>query len=266
MQKGQALIVIIFVLAVALTVGLAVVSRSVTDVGTSTTQEESSRALSAAEAGIEAALAAPMNQQYNSIGVVGIPYSGNSISIPEPLSAGESATIFMTGHDSDGNITEGVGEYSPGSLDLCWGTVSTGSKPAIEASLYYKIADVYKITRYAYDPDSRGGFTSADTNTGSCPSDRSYLYHKTDRSYLYHKTISGLPSGKILLRVRLLYNGDTAHYVAVSGSSSFPVQGKNITSEATDGSTTRKIEVFQRYPDLAPMLDSAVFSGAGLVK
>ena len=257
MQKGQALIVILLVLAVALTVGLAVVSRSVTDIGTSTTQEESSRALSAAEAGIEAALAAPMNQQYNSIGVVGIPYSGNSISIPEPLSAGESATIFMTGHDSDGNITEGVGEYSPGSLDLCWGTVSTGSKPAIEASLYYKTAGVYKITRYAYDPDSRGGFTASDTSIGSCP---------TDHSYLYHKTISGLPSGKILLRVRLLYNGDTAHFVAVSGSSSFPVQGKNITSEATDGSTTRKIEVFQRYPDLAPMLDSAVFSGAGLVK
>jgi len=257
MQKGQALIVILLVLAVALTVGLAVVSRSVTDIGTSTTQEESSRALSSAEAGIEAALAAPMNQQYNSIGVVGIPYSGNTITISEPLAAGESATIFLTGHDTDGNITEGVGEYSSSSLDLCWGTVSTGSKPAIEASLYYKSAGVYQIARYAYDPDSRGGFTQADTNTVNCPS---------DRPYLYHKTISTMPAGKILLRVRLLYNGDSAHYVAVTGSSAFPIQGKNITSEATDGSTTRKIEVFQRYPDLAPMLDSAVFSGAGLVK
>ena len=123
--------------------------------------------------------------------------------------------------------------------------------------MYYKSAGVYQIARYAYDPDSRGGFTQADTNTVNCPS---------DRPYLYHKTISTMPAGKILLRVRLLYNGDSAHYVAVTGSSAFPIQGKNITSEATDGSTTRKIEVFQRYPDLAPMLDSAVFSGAGLVK
>ncbi len=255
MQKGQALIVILLVLAVALTVGLAVVSRSVTDIGTSTTQEESSRALSTAEAGVEAALSGSPNLP---AGVTSIPYQGSSISIAEALTAGESATIFLTGHDSDGNITEGVGEYAENSLDLCWGTVSTGIKPAIEASLYYKTAGVYKLTRYAYDPDSRGEFTTADTTTGSCPS---------DHSYLYHKQITGMPvNGKILLRVRLLYSGDTAHYVGVSGSSGFPVQGKNITSEATAGSTTRKIEVFQRYPDLSPILDSAVFSGAGLVK
>ncbi len=255
MYKGQALIVILLVLAVALTVGLAIVSRTVTDIDTATTQEESSRALSIAEAGIEAALSGSTNLPP---GVVATDYKGRAISISESLAAGESATIFLTGHDSDGNITEGVGEYAGNSLDLCWGTVSTGSKPAIEASLYYKAAGAYKVTRYAFDPDSRGGFSGADTVTTNCPS---------DQAYIYHQQISNMPvSGKILLRVRLLYNGDTAHYVGVKGSSEFPIQGKNITSVATDGTTSRKIEVFQRYPDLSPLLDSAVFSGAGLVK
>jgi hypothetical protein len=253
MRQGQALIVILLVLAVALTLGLAVVSRTVTEVGTATTQAESSRALSKAESGVEAALSGTIIA-----GVTATDYSGRQISISEPLAAGESSTIFLATHDSNGNLdlVGGLNAYSGNNIDLCWGT-EAGSPVAIEASLYYKELSNYKVVRFAYDPEGRGGFTRSDTDRTSCP---------TDHTYLNHANISGLPAGKILLRVRLLYNGDLAHYVGVSGSTSFPVQGKNIVSTATEGNTTRKIEVFQRYPDLSPLLDSAVFSGGGLAK
>jgi hypothetical protein len=252
MRHGQALVVILLILAVALTLGLTIVARTITDVGTSTTQEESSKALTQAESGVEAAL----SNMALPAGVTASDYSGRQISISQPLAAGESSTIFLADHKANGDLDlDRLNTYSADNLDLCWGT-EIGSPVAIEASLYYKEGGSYKVRRMAYDPEGRGGFETSDPAT-TCPS---------DYQYKYQKRLSGLPSGKILLRVRLLYNGDTAHFVGVSGPSAFPIQGKNIVSTASEGNTTRKIEVFQRYPDLSPLLDSAVFSGGALSK
>ena len=54
--RGQALVIILLVLAVASTVVLSLVSRTVTDVAITTKEKDSSRAFSAAEAGVEEAL------------------------------------------------------------------------------------------------------------------------------------------------------------------------------------------------------------------
>src|SRR3972149_4690052 len=55
-QKGQVLLIVVLVMIVALTVGLSLISRSVTNLRTSTEEAESQKALAAAEAGIEQAL------------------------------------------------------------------------------------------------------------------------------------------------------------------------------------------------------------------
>lgn len=55
-NRGQMILVILLVMAVGLTIGLSVASRSITDVNFSTKIEDSSRAFSAAESGIEEAL------------------------------------------------------------------------------------------------------------------------------------------------------------------------------------------------------------------
>lgn len=52
-QKGQALMIILLATLVSLTIGLAITQRSLTDVSTSTKIDQSTRAFSAAEAGIE---------------------------------------------------------------------------------------------------------------------------------------------------------------------------------------------------------------------
>ena len=69
-----------------------------------------------------------------------------------------------------------------------------------------------------------------------------------------------------MMRVRMLYNQDSPQYLAVRGTSAIPVQGQDITAVGSEGQTSRKVQVFQRYPDLPPILDTAVFSGANLVK
>ena len=55
-QKGQVLLIVVLVMIVALTVGLSLISRSITNLRTSTEEAESQKALAAAEAGIEQAL------------------------------------------------------------------------------------------------------------------------------------------------------------------------------------------------------------------
>ncbi|HRR05567.1 MAG TPA: hypothetical protein P5325_02065, partial [Candidatus Woesebacteria bacterium] len=56
--SGQALLIILLVLSVALTTGLALVARTTTDISISEKETASSKAFEAAEAGIEEALRA----------------------------------------------------------------------------------------------------------------------------------------------------------------------------------------------------------------
>src|SRR5581483_11095277 len=69
-EHGQILLIVVLAMVVFLTVGLSVVSRSITNLRTSVDEENSQRAFSAAEAGVEQALK-----------------SGQGISIQTPLNA-----------------------------------------------------------------------------------------------------------------------------------------------------------------------------------
>ena len=56
LRSGQVAMVVILVVLVGLTIGVAVLGRSVTNVGISLQEEERARSFSAAEAGVEDAL------------------------------------------------------------------------------------------------------------------------------------------------------------------------------------------------------------------
>src|SRR5687768_11168985 len=55
-MKGQVILILLLVMTVGLAIGLSVIQRSLSDVTTASKIEQSSRAFSAAEAGIERAL------------------------------------------------------------------------------------------------------------------------------------------------------------------------------------------------------------------
>src|ERR1035437_2551321 len=55
-KRGQAIVMLILIMTVALAIGLSVVQKSLVDVSTSSKVEQSSRAFSAAEAGVDKAL------------------------------------------------------------------------------------------------------------------------------------------------------------------------------------------------------------------
>ncbi|KKT82379.1 MAG: hypothetical protein UW79_C0007G0001, partial [Candidatus Yanofskybacteria bacterium GW2011_GWA2_44_9] len=69
--QGQVIIILLLVVVIALGVGLTVVGRSITEISTSTKTEDSTRAFSAAEAGIERALSESYNAGGAGVGGVG---------------------------------------------------------------------------------------------------------------------------------------------------------------------------------------------------
>lgn len=155
-QSGQALIIILLAMSVALTLVLSSVSRSVSDIEISDTEEESLRAFSAAEAGVEKALL-EFTQTGGFIGETGsltgqtqtdTEYTANITSTsvgstyehPKEIGPGEGATFWMTARDENGDFTcEGDSCVRGSNIKICFGdsTKSYPKIPAIEVQTYF---------------------------------------------------------------------------------------------------------------------------------
>src|SRR3989344_5851647 len=151
LNSGQALIVVLLVMAVVLTTSLSVSSRSILDVSTTTYEEDALRAFSAAEAGVEKALLSGQSvpvtytDSTNSVKfetpIVYTP-AGNTFKYPTNLQSGEIATIWFVSHDSSTNALVCTGSNictRANRMDICWGNSSTitANTPALDVSIFY---------------------------------------------------------------------------------------------------------------------------------
>lgn len=99
-QNGQIILLLVLIMTVGLAIGISVVQRSVSDISTATKVEQSQRALSAAEAGIEKALQGNVNP-------VDFSSENNSTATIDP----GSSTIFPA--PQSGLIRQDPLEYDP---------------------------------------------------------------------------------------------------------------------------------------------------------
>src|SRR3989304_7660349 len=109
-QKGQAVLVVLLVMAVAVTVVLSVVASSTSDIRIGTTETQSLRAFSAAEAGIEKALIANSSTQgivgnatYNAT-VSGLGQGQNNFVYPADITSGDNGFIWFVSHADNGTL------------------------------------------------------------------------------------------------------------------------------------------------------------------
>lgn len=283
-QSGQALVLVLLSLAVVLTLVLFVLSRSVTDVAVSSRQEESVRAFSAAEAGIEKALVIGTSAGITQIGdasykadVTSFAEGTQSFNYPIALSSGDSSTTWFVSHDASGNLSCAAGHpcYTSTQLKICWGKPGTASNtnttPAIEASIYYETTpgdvSTVKIARVTFDPNTsrrvNNSFMASDP--GTCQiSGVNYAFQRTFP--VVNPNINGLQ----FMRTRMLYNTDVAHQMGVDvnfgGNSTLPAQGQNIVSTGIAGVSNRRIEVFQGWPEIPSIFEYSIYSPSGLTK
>lgn len=275
-QKGQALLIVLLVMVVGLTVGLSLATRSVTDIKISTQLEESSRAFSAAEAGIESALKGEVatgacsgdvtvtpNVTYNAC----VETAGGTAS---PLSLGkigiaDTYTVWLVWHKNDGSLDLTPpytnSPYSGTSIDVCWQKTEGTIEPAMEITLIYKDAGgSYKVQRGAYDPSLATRLPpnnfSATSNIDCGLSSLGFSYGTT---FSFPLDLN-IP---IALRLRPFYADSN---VGIRPLVDLPSQGLLIISTGRLGDTRRKVQVIQSYPQLPAIFDYVLFSGNTLCK
>jgi len=268
-SKGQALVLVLLALAVVLTIVLYILSRSITDISVSSNESEAVSAFSAAEAGVEQALvigvggsstvgSASYTSQVSNVaqGLTGFVY-------PVDLNSGDSMTLWLKSQDTSPN-------YTGSNIKVCWGKPGAypdqNLMPAIEMVIFYETTvnnpATARIFRATYDPNAaRRSINSFSTPGGSCVID--------GKSFQFQATIdlSGLANPQFMF-VRMFYNADTNHPVAFDSTDThlFPTQGMLISSLGVAAQSSRKVEVFQSWPEIPSSFQFAVYSSTGLSK
>lgn len=294
-QSGQALLIVLLSMAVVLTIVLSIISFSVTDISVTTRESDALRAFSAAEAGVEKALVALSSQTGNfnsgqdsySANVSNIAEGTQNFNFPSGLSGGETGGVWFVAHDTNGNLTCSASKpcFTGSRMDVCWGKSGTpagaATTPAIEVSVYYSNPPAssgnfsgVSVARDTADPNSsrRGSnaFSAPDSTSGCTIDGVSYQFRKTiDFAALGIPAVSyNAQNGLQMAHVKLFYNSEpqSLGFTTAGVAGLLPSQGQKINSIGTAGESTRAVEVYKMYADIAGVFESALFTSAGVSK
>lgn len=273
-QEGQALLIVVLVMVVVLTVGLSVASRSIVNLRLSSEEQQSQKAFSAAEAGIELALkgATPLPDQ--TLGDNAIiqevrvnPISGNSFLLNggNPVLKDEGIDVWVSDYPNYANPKKFQ------FLTIYWGDPSEScpNSAAIEVIVISGPTTAPLSTRFAFDSCSRtNNFSSADS--GSYSIAEKTFKHKTTRTgpNNFEALIKNINDILIIRVVPLYLNTPIAINTCnpsdqSNGCTPLLSQGKQIESIGKSGDTTRKVTLFQGYPSLPSEFFNHVLFCAG---
>ena len=250
-QRGQTLIAVIVLMVVALAVGVTISSRFVKTLRDITEFDNSSRALSVAEAAVERILLIPNDTlkdyvNFNSCG------SNCVLEINGLLNykARADVTLSFAGASSgsyelkglDGEISQVIlTNYGSGStLDICW-----DGSASVYASYIYEESSVVKSAIYAYNPVGYIGYENGFSNASPL--------HGYDNCFAV--TTTGTPK---LLRVKPL-NSDAFIYAVPSSGQTIPSQGILITSVGRSGNAVKTVKVLKSAAAAPDFLDYVIY-------
>lgn len=290
-MKGQVILILLLVMTVGLAIALSIIQRSLSDVSTASKVEQSSRAFSAAEAGVERALKGTCSSgncvsfQNSSQAVIqdsglvpGAVSSGKqqvALEYP-PISKETFAQFWLVDPTAPGNPTTSSYTGSPANnIDFYWGSspadADANNWPALEVTSIYYNGTTYVNRKNFCDPNS----SRASQNGFTCPNAISTPASITtttsgNRSFAYLARIPLNPN-TVMIRARILYSS-SKHPMAIraagtcGGACSIPAQARVILSSGTSGDAQRNIQFFNLDKVLPPYLDFAIFSAGSINK
>jgi len=278
-ESGQALVLILLSLSVVLTLVLFILSRSVTDIAVSSTQEQSVRAFSAAEAGIERALVTGANYTNYPIGDATYTATVSKFAegltefvYPSLLSSGDSATVWFIAHEDNGDLTT-TGAFTGSGMKICWGSgILDASSPAIEVSIFYETIpgtlSTIKIAREAFDPFNSTGVRPVPNSFAPAPVIGACSIG--GKSFAFQKTITFPPtvnlSGLLFAKIRMLYNTSPQGIGISVIEGTLPSQGQQIDSSGqVAGGSNRRIIVHQSWAE-SPFASNSIITPVGITK
>lgn len=276
-QSGQAVLIVLLITMVILTIGLSVVSRSVTDVRISAQSQESARAFWIAQGGLEKAVKARMASDSNTIG--DISYQVTKIVsapldyyiFPELISQAEKMTFWLVNYDNPASF------YDGNNLTVCWGNsgepLDQPTTPALEANLVYRdnqAVPKYYSRRYPFDPNSvrrlSTNFKAADV-TGCSLGGKSFAFKAVIPDDIADFTALPQFYRPIFLDLKLMFNTNPQllGVRVASGKTVFSQQDTYESTAVVAGSNiTRKLKETVLWPRIPEIFDYLVFSGGNL--
>jgi len=255
-SKGQALVVVVFIMTLALAIGITASTRLLKSVDIGVKQDASGRALSVAEAAVERMLRLDTQTLSNYI-TYGNCGSNCQLTITgeDGVLAQANVTLSFIGNSQNplaidlktGDVFEVdlTGYQNGKALQVCWNNPS-GDRPSIYAMLVYGSSPTFAIDSYAYN------------SIGSVYTSNGFSNPSASGGYDNCFTIPGHTNPK-LARLRAFYNAVTA-YILPSGGAAIPGQGIMIESMGSVSGVTKIVRVVKSKPFLPLQFDFAVFS------
>lgn len=280
-SSGQAVLFVILSMAVVLTVVLSVSSRSVTDVSVTSIDENSSKAFSAAEAGIEKLLIGESNlsdfdfgnqAKIESAEAFPLNEGQNDIVFDEGYNEGDVITVWFVSHKDDDPTkmtctgkpcVEGNAKFLLG-----WQKESGSSIiPAVEMILYYDrtgraVSDNpdfsgVRVKRFTFDPDILRRNNNKFGEDGTTTTNGTY--------YTVSNIRFGVSGRPLFARIRILYGSVSSLTFSLGEdpTATLPSQGRLLVSKGSAGGATRKIEVRDYYRAPLGIFEAGLVSTSG---
>lgn len=234
-------------MVVALTVGLSVITRSITTIRTSKEEESSQRAFSAAEAGVEKIINSTSTSLQGSL--------SNSSSYSTQVTTVAGGTLLANNGNvvlKDDSVDIWLSTYPSyatpftGTLSLYWGSgtetcasdEATNTQAALEIVVLSGTVSSPVATHYALDPCASRATANSFTNN--------VLAGSTINGKAFNHRYDLALTNALLARVIPLYASTP---IGVSGNGkNLPSQGQVIESTGSSGDTQRKVTVYKGYP------------------
>lgn len=301
-KPGQILVLVLLVVVVSLAIGLAVASRNLTNLQISTQAEQSQRAFTAAEGGVENTLS-NLNNVAKYIKDGGTPPadctsagfvqgSQATCNLPSSVTSSgvsntNSSVVIKANKSYEKTVQMGdVAQINlrsfpaGGTFDVEWGASSeTAYKPSLEFTFIC-----------TNDGNTNCGVKIGTETTSTTKAANAYGQHRLayqaeailgqsgfresctpSTSFSCKVTLevpAGAYSGFELLRMKPFWNRVTIKVTPQAQFASFPVQTYEITSTATtDTGLSRKVQVTRdALPQLPAIFDYVLYSGKDIIK
>jgi hypothetical protein len=261
-QPGQVLLIIVLLITVVITVGLSIATRSLVNVRLASQEDQSQRAFSAAEAGLEQSLlsnavipnGAFTNSSSYKTSVTTVQGTDFLLNNGKLALKDEGTDLWLSTYSSD--PAQSYTNQWTGTVTIFWGspqdTCNTSETVNTMAALEVVLLTGSKAnptaTHYAFDPCAprRSANNFSPANAGGTAGSTSFA----------NSVQIALPGNGLIARVIPLYANT---YVGIKGSSVLPEQGTLITSTGVAGDVQRKVTVLKENPTLPTEMFSYTF-------
>ncbi len=253
-QEGQALLLIVMLLATVITVVMTVAFKSTTDTQITKLEEQSQKGLSAAEAGIEQALNSRLSS--GSVPITYPNFTGTATIVNNPtlnnfvsplIAKDQQYTYYLAPYTPANADPFNVNLSYTGPIHVYYDT-QTGNCHAInlEITVYFGATTDSSVRRYVADLNNLFGSGHAE---GNLPVSPGTSFQGTTFNCEVNFVV---PPQARLMFIRPFLDSTRIGVQSDFNNHLLPVQGKVITSTASDssGGVTKSVQLFQSYPQI----------------